>query len=125
MYIAHIRKTDKKEQSVFEHSKNTARLCEGYLVPVGLGATGRIGGLFHDGGKFTTRFNDYIHELSDDKRGDIDHSYAGARFLLDEAGNKANGIALAAAGEFGVTFLVGLHVFLDEYLCIAGAFLII
>ena len=116
MYIAHIRKTDKKEQSVFEHSKNTARLCEGYLVPVGLGATGRIGGLFHDGGKFTTRFNDYIHELSDDKRGDIDHSYAGARFLLDEAGNKAEGIALAAATLIAHTIIShhAIHDWIDN-----------
>ena len=97
MYTAHIRKTDKKEQSVYEHGKNTAQLCGGYLDTVGLGAVGRLGGLLHDGGKFTARFDDYIHERSNEKRGDIDHSYAGAKYLLDELSSGAEGVTIAAA----------------------------
>ena len=96
MYTAHIRETDKKEQSVYEHSKNTARLCKVFLDSVGLGTVGKLGGLLHDGGKFTARFDDYIHERSDDKRGDIDHSFAGAKFLLDELSAGADCIVNAA-----------------------------
>ena len=117
MYTAHIRETDKIEQSVYEHSKNTAQLCNGFLYPVGLGAVGKLGGLLHDGGKFTTRFDDYIHERSDDKRGDIDHSFAGAKFLLDEAGNKADEIVLAAATLIAHTIIShhAIHDWIDDH----------
>lgn len=84
MVTAHIRNGDKAEQSVYEHSKTTAITAKMYLESVGLGSAAYLAGLLHDTGKLTDRFNSYIHGCSEDVRGDIDHSYTGAKYLLDE-----------------------------------------
>ena len=50
-YTAHIRSTDKKEQSVEEHCKRTATLASEYAKTTGLEKAARIAGFLHDIGK--------------------------------------------------------------------------
>lgn len=82
---AHIRKTDGKEQSVFSHLEQTASLAEEYAESIGMGNFARLQGLLHDVGKLTEIFDKYIHGRGKYKRGDIDHSFAGARLLYETA----------------------------------------
>lgn len=82
-YTAHIRSTDKKEQSVEEHCKRTATLASEYAKTTGLEKAARIAGFLHDIGKLSSVFNSYIHGDNSYKRGDIDHSFAGARYLKE------------------------------------------
>ena len=82
-YTAHIRLIDKIEQPVSEHCKHTAVLAEKYAKSAGLEKTAKIAGCLHDMGKLSSVFNDYIHGNNSYKRGDIDHSFAGAKYLKE------------------------------------------
>lgn len=83
-FIAHIRSSDHRYQSVEEHLANVASLARRYGDPIGFGAHAELAGLLHDMGKLTTRFSEYIenaviHEEVSHKK--IDHSTAGAKYL--------------------------------------------
>lgn len=84
--IAHIRSSTKEVQSLEEHLSNCAELAEMNSSKIGLHDIGRLVGLLHDLGKATSRFNAYICDISEDKRGDIDHSTAGAQYLFRKEG---------------------------------------
>ncbi len=110
MFTAHIRERDGVRQSVGEHSRNVSALAEEYLRPVSLGKAGRLAGLFHDAGKLRAVFDDYINKRNDMKRGSIDHSFAGARYLkeLAEKGDRrlqvaAEGIAHTILSHHGIS----------------------
>lgn len=65
MIIARIRNTDKKEQRLWDHTWNVARLCELTGSTFGLRSTCKLIGLLHDMGKATTRFYKYlVHQVS-------------------------------------------------------------
>lgn len=84
-YLAHI--SEDREQTVYEHCENVSRYAELEARRVGLGSTLRIAGLLHDVGKLTDEFNDYIHKAVENpdsvRRGSINHSSAGAKFVMD------------------------------------------
>lgn len=84
-YLAHI--SEDREQTVYEHCENVSRYAELEARRVGLGSTLRIAGLLHDVGKLTDEFNDYIHKAVENpdsvRRGSINHSSAGAKFIMD------------------------------------------
>ncbi len=82
-YTAHIRESDRIEQSVEAHCRQTAMLAAQYGRAVGLEKTAEAAGCLHDIGKLTRAFNAYIHGENSCKRGDIDHSFAGARYLKE------------------------------------------
>lgn len=113
-YIAHI--NSEETQSVHEHCENTAKMAARFSADFGAKYIGILLGLLHDGGKLTERFRKYILGNSHDKRGDIDHSFAGAKYiceLADEADRKK---------FYGVSRLIarviishhGLHDWIDE-----------
>ena len=83
--IAHIRETDGKTQSVREHCRATAALCGSYAGLIGAGHIGQLAGLLHDAGKLSGAFQAYIRQESKASRGEIDHSFAGARYLCELA----------------------------------------
>lgn len=65
--IAHIRKTDGAVQTLEEHCRRVALLCERAARPLGLSKAGYLIGLLHDMGKATKEFEKYLYS-----------SYAGA-----------------------------------------------
>lgn len=81
-HIAHIRE-DNEIQTVYEHCESVAVLAEKYTVKLGLSSLAKLQSMLHDAGKLTTNFNDYILGKSNYKRGDLDHSFAGARFICE------------------------------------------
>ena len=89
--IAHITE-DGKIQTVKEHSFKVANLCKNMGERLGIGTICYITGLLHDTGKYRSQYTNYL--LCKDKkqqkalRGSINHSSAGAQFLLSEYGGR-------------------------------------
>jgi CRISPR-associated endonuclease/helicase Cas3 len=97
--IAHCRQRDKKDQSLIEHLTETADITEGLCTKVGLKKIGRIMGLLHDFGKASKEYQDYLKtnegltnpdedNYSTAKRGEIDHSTAGAQLVYKKLANR-------------------------------------
>ncbi len=72
-------------QTVYEHSHGTARKAVGYAKEVGAESIAMLQGLLHDMGKMCHDFDGYIKGENGFKRGEIDHCYAGARYILETA----------------------------------------
>lgn len=115
-YAAHIRKSDNAEQTVEAHLAETAVFAEKYAESIGMGNLARLAALIHDMGKFTSRFNDYIHGIGDHYRGEIDHSYAGAKFIFEYAAGRQDPLAYETAAFIARIVIShhGLHDWLDE-----------
>ena len=89
-YPAHYRKTDDMIQTVEEHLTGVSKLCSEYAKEYGFEYTGKLLGLLHDMGKFTSEFAEYIREgIKREKEGSeplsktVDHGKYGAIFLFD------------------------------------------
>ncbi|MBR3418933.1 MAG: CRISPR-associated helicase Cas3' [Oscillospiraceae bacterium] len=80
-YTAHIRPLDKREQTVKKHCLETAELATKYAEQTGLAKTAKLSALLHDIGKLTADFDAYIHQTANFRRGELDHSFAGAKYL--------------------------------------------
>lgn len=117
-YISHIRESDKKEQTVSEHSNNVAKIASEFGQAVQMSHTAWLQGILHDAGKLCTDFTEYIRGKSDAKRGEIDHSYMGAKYLANLAIEmyKESRLNPDAALLIGRTILShhGLHDWLTE-----------
>jgi CRISPR-associated endonuclease/helicase Cas3 len=88
MFVAHIHPNTLKEQSVKEHLYNVSKMAREYSAKISLSSTGELIGALHDMGKQTDVFNAYIHYSSihphdKSRKGAIDHSTAGAKFIYD------------------------------------------
>lgn len=86
MFTAHIRDdTSRTEQSVREHCEHTAEYAGENGKKLGLENTMYLAGLLHDVGKATEVFHEYIHqEIKKYKKGEINHSSAGAIYLNEK-----------------------------------------
>lgn len=86
VFIAHLQETEisngeKRKETVKEHSEKTAMIAERYGQPLQISHLVYLAALLHDAGKMNNDFNEYINGSSRFRRGDIDHSYAAARYL--------------------------------------------
>ena len=88
MYCARINEKNKSEQSVKEHLNNVSMLSREYGRKISLSSTAELTGLLHDMGKYTEKFNSYIHYVSknpnDKSPKKIDHSTAGAKYIYEK-----------------------------------------
>ena len=95
-YIAHLRKSDGQIQSVQAHLKETAVLAKAFAKKLNLELPGELLGLMHDFGKYSHKFQKYIHDetglfnpdLDDEEStpngSKVDHSTAGAQWVYRE-----------------------------------------
>ena len=97
-YIAHVRKSDKTEQSVYQHLSAVAELSKTFADKLGIGCAGELIGLVHDLGKYSQCFQKYLlsavgilnPDADDDFvdfkefKGKIDHSTAGAQWIWQD-----------------------------------------
>ena len=117
-YISHIREWDEKEQTVSEHCNNVAKIASEFGQVIQMPHTAWLQGILHDAGKLCTDFTEYIRGKSDAKRGEIDHSYMGAKYLANLAIEmyKESRLNPDAALLIGRTILShhGLHDWLTE-----------
>lgn len=98
-FAAHIRKKDNNVQTAAEHCKNVSEIARKFGSQIGIGSICEISGLLHDIGKLTNKFNDYIHGDNSCRRGEIDHSFAGAKYIRSITESKTNK-PLNYAGRF-------------------------
>ncbi len=86
IYPAHIRKQDKKIQTVKSHCDNVAKYTKDFLTDAGLENTGYLIGYLHDIGKYTDKFRKYINDAINGievKRGSVNHTFAGVKYVLE------------------------------------------
>jgi CRISPR-associated endonuclease/helicase Cas3 len=98
LIIAH-RNKDGAEQLLITHLEDTARLSEGFAKKIGLAEIGKIEGLLHDFGKASEEYQNYLRTqeglinpdedgYSTARRGDVDHSTAGAQLAYEKLANR-------------------------------------
>ena len=107
-FVAHI---GSEEQTVREHCLKTALLSSKYAATIKAEKIGMLQGILHDAGKLTAKFQEYIRGESKKRRGEIDHSYAGAKYVCELAG-KNQDVALLIAHT--ILSHHGLHDWLDR-----------
>ncbi len=91
-FLAHLRKKDKVPQYLSEHLGAVSALTGKFTEKIGLKEVGAILGLFHDLGKASREFQNYIRSATGlldpdedqyvdakEKKGKVDHSSAGAQ----------------------------------------------
>ena len=92
IYLAHV-SLDGRKQTVKEHCQNVANLCKQKASTLECGNIVYLIGLLHDVGKLCSEFKNYLVGESNKRRGDIDHSYAGAKYILENAPNTCKAVA--------------------------------
>ena len=93
MFIAHIRESDSKIQTVQEHLESVSDLASEYGTGLGLSSTAKLAGFLHDMGKYSEAFSEYLKAvvLNKDKiQPHIDHSTAGAKYLYENFWDETN-----------------------------------
>ena len=116
MYIAHIREADGAVQTAAEHSEGVRRYAEKYSEKLGISNILRLAAILHDAGKLNSDFSEYIKGGTNFRRGDIDHSYAGAKYITKLAEN-TEGENISETACFIARIIVshhGLHDWIDE-----------
>ncbi|WP_295208048.1 CRISPR-associated helicase Cas3' [Ruminococcus sp.] len=113
--IAHISEDGTRTQTVREHIYETAELCRKFGKAAGLENLCYITGLFHDMGKLCVDFNGYILGENDYKRGDIDHSFAGAKYLNEFCKEKGLPVKLSETANLIARVIISHHGLHDWY----------
>ena len=96
-YIAHKRKSDGECQSLESHLLEVGELASFYAEKINLSEVGKLLGITHDFGKYSSEFQNYIKSATGeinydedayinpiDFKGKIDHSTAGSQRIWDE-----------------------------------------
>lgn len=117
-FIAHkkIVNENLEIQSVIEHCTNAADKGAEYANHIGAASIAGLLGLIHDFGKLNVDFREYILGHNDVRRGEIDHSYAGAKYLMQIAEGTGDKKLIETA-SFVSRIVVshhGLHDWIDE-----------
>ncbi|MGG0822166.1 CRISPR-associated helicase Cas3' [Paenibacillus turicensis] len=121
-YIAHIRSTDGKIQTVAEHLLEVKALAEDYGSKLGVQHMAGLAGMLHDLGKYTPEFMEYItlavqNPDAPPKRGSVDHATAGGRLLFNLFHNPAaNGKYTAMLAEIISNCIISHHGYLHDYI---------
>lgn len=120
-YIAHISANGHRIQTVSEHLQAVQEGCEVYGTSVGVRYLAGLAGLLHDLGKNTTAFKTYIqdaasHPDTPPRRGSVDHSTAGGRFLYQRYHTTAKTPAERLAVEWVGNCIISHHQGLRDYL---------
>jgi len=95
-YIAHVRKTDKQQQTVATHLQEVADIAKTLAAKINVPEAGELIGLLHDFGKYSASFQNYIqsgtgllNDMDADyvdavaQKGKVDHSTAGAQLIWE------------------------------------------
>lgn len=81
--LAHLIPETGRSQTLAEHSKTVSRLVKKYGTDIALPTLGELAGLLHDTGKAKQTFQIYLHDNDRSQKGKINHSTAGAKYLMD------------------------------------------
>ena len=84
-YLGHLDEETGREQLLRDHLTGVAELAGRFAAAFGEEAMGRLLGLYHDIGKYSKEFQEYLRadeEENKRRRGRIDHSTAGAQEIV-------------------------------------------
>ena len=119
-YPAHFSKTEYgtiTEQSVGEHSENTAKISSDILNRIGLASVGELGGWLHDIGKCSEDFKSMMLKLEEDENartGKVIHTFYGVKFVMDELCDKSDNMSILTS-ELIAAAVGGHHGQFDIY----------
>jgi len=109
--IAHVRQSDGLQQLLIDHLLETSTISGQLAAKLNLGFVGELLGLMHDFGKYSRKFQKYIHDetglfnpdLDDEEStpngSKVDHSTAGAQWVYREL--RKFGVAQGIGELFG------------------------
>lgn len=123
MYIAHIRESDGKEQTLSSHCRNVAALCSRGAEIVGLSKLAELIGLTHDMGKATDKFEDYLRAVLRNDKASSPHHHAptGAIYAYRRWFMRENAPACErAAAQIAMLCILGHHAGLTDCLDVKG-----
>lgn len=117
-YIAHVRKSDGAEQLVKDHLLEVKQLSEGWGAKIGVKHLAGLAGVLHDFGKYSSDFQEYLryvvaHPDDYSKRGSVDHSTAGAKFLRELL---ASDVRMSMLVEIIGNAIISHHGGLNDYI---------
>ncbi|RXZ80687.1 CRISPR-associated helicase Cas3' [Paenibacillaceae bacterium] len=120
-YIAHIRESDGKIQTVEEHLLEVKALAEQFGAKIDLKHVAGLAGLLHDMGKYTDEFKEYLLEAvanpnSPPKRGSVDHSTAGGKLLYQLLHEKIDNQFKGLLAEIVGNAIISHHAYLQDFL---------
>lgn len=95
MYYAHIDNLGfpyERRQLLKDHSKQAQLIAEKAGAKLGISHITGLAALFHDVGKYTVAFQEYLLNISTATRGSIDHSSAGGQLLEKWLGKKLDSV---------------------------------
>lgn len=78
-YLAHINHDDGRKQSLIDHLHGTAKKAKSFAAVFGEETFGEMAGLYHDIGKYSKEFQNYLKNGGGKK---VDHSTAGAKEII-------------------------------------------
>jgi CRISPR-associated endonuclease/helicase Cas3 len=99
-------------QSVQAHCRSAAAIAQKTLSPIHWGTSAYLAGLLHDAGKFTEEFRSYLEQAAHGdkpRRGSVNHTFAGVRYLLKTYHTPKNDSDLAPVVAELLAFAVGAH----------------
>ena len=82
-FLAHRIPETGRHQTLEEHSKTVSLLAKKYGADIGLSSLAELSGLMHDAGKAKETFQTYLNTNDTSQRGKINHSTAGAKYLME------------------------------------------
>lgn len=87
-FIAHIRGSDGEYQFLKDHLKEVMKIAEEIGGKLGISHVSGLAGMLHDMGKYSDEFQLYLREAYNNpdnppKRGSVNHSTAGGKFLME------------------------------------------
>lgn len=90
-YLAHLNRETGRSQTLHEHCSTVSVLAKKYGEDIGISSLAEIAGWLHDAGKAKQEFQEYLKSNNIAYRGKINHSTAGAKYLMETHEFRDNG----------------------------------
>lgn len=96
MYLGHRNPETGGEQLLIDHLRGVSEQAGRFADGFGEESAGRLAGLYHDIGKYSSEFQEYLHRSGGER---VDHSTAGALELMEKRRPMLLPLAFCVAGH--------------------------
>ncbi|HJJ39084.1 MAG TPA: CRISPR-associated endonuclease Cas3'', partial [Methanocorpusculum sp.] len=119
MYLARRESETERTQTLAEHSRTVAQLCRKYGGEIDCPSLAELCGYLHDMGKAKQEFQTYLLQNDSSLRGKINHSSAGAQYIIERYGDSTN-IYQKTAAQIIALVILSHHSGLIDCLSVDG-----